>query len=625
MLSAIRQKLRFWGLMILLILVGIPLVFMGLGNYQTPQKDYSAIINDQVVSQARLEQEIFQYKQALKRNYQGNIPPIYTDKFIKKITLDYMTRSILLDDMALKLGLKFHNRSIINEIRNTSAFKNEKGFTPEVYRKQLSQIGMRPEEYERYIHQKGIREQLESAITNTSFLTQQEKNDLIKFRYHTREGDYILIPYDQIKETVVISDGELEKYYEKNKNDFMKPKKAIFSFIDVNKFDLISAVKTNEQILSDIYTEKLANGEYFKPSLYKINHILISNQDTSSSSHLKDIASQTHKRLNEGMSFPDAAKLFSNDEETKTNKGYLGEFFLNDLPRFLQVELKNMKIGEISKIIKSDKGFHIVSIQDKTSETQLSFDNVKRDIDNEYRTEEGTRLFFNLTDQISEENFKDNTNIKNIADMLNLKIQTSKVISTDEGYGIFNYEHVRKPLFDKNIINNHSNSNLIYINENRFIIARLKDYFTPEKFTFGEAKNIIMALLVTQKTNKKSLIEANSVLKKAKDHGKIIGYKKINYNLSLEADHIDNEIKQILFSTNIRKEYQLAKMNNGNYLVYRINSINYPKNVEKFSSQNNKYSNFIINTRSESEYSNFYDTIKNDADIKINEDYFDLD
>ena len=78
MLSAIRQKLRFWGLMILLILVGIPLVFMGLGNYQTPQKDYSAIINDQVVSQARLEQEIFQYKQALKRNYQGNIPPIYT-------------------------------------------------------------------------------------------------------------------------------------------------------------------------------------------------------------------------------------------------------------------------------------------------------------------------------------------------------------------------------------------------------------------------------------------------------------------------------------------------------------------------------------------------------------------
>ena len=134
-----------------------------------------------------------------------------------------------------------------------------------------------------------------------------------------------------------------------------------------------------------------------------------------------------------------------------------------------------------------------------------------------------------------------------------------------------------------------------------------------------------MALLATQKTNKKSLVEANSVLKKAKDHGKIIGYKKINYNLSLEADHIDYEIKQILFSTNIRKKYQLAKMNNGNYLVYKINSINYPKNVEKFSSQNNKYSNFIINTRSDSEYSNFYDSIKNDADIKINEDYFDLD
>ena len=55
----------------------------------------------------------FQYRQALDQNFQGNIPPIYTSKFIRSLTLDYMIRTILLDKTARSKGLVFHNDSII--------------------------------------------------------------------------------------------------------------------------------------------------------------------------------------------------------------------------------------------------------------------------------------------------------------------------------------------------------------------------------------------------------------------------------------------------------------------------------------------------------------------------------
>ena len=116
MLKNIRDNLSKWVTGVLLFLVAIPLVFMGLGDYRTSSESYAFKIDDKTVSTSRLEQEIFQYKQALLRNNNNQIPPIYTDDFIKDITIDYMIRTMLIDDKARELSLVFHNDSVINTI-----------------------------------------------------------------------------------------------------------------------------------------------------------------------------------------------------------------------------------------------------------------------------------------------------------------------------------------------------------------------------------------------------------------------------------------------------------------------------------------------------------------------------
>ena len=67
---------------------------------------------------------------------------------------------------------------------------------------------MAPKDYERYIFQKGISDQLRFAITDTSFLTQQEQEDLASFRFHKRKGSYILIPYKSIKKKINVTEKE---------------------------------------------------------------------------------------------------------------------------------------------------------------------------------------------------------------------------------------------------------------------------------------------------------------------------------------------------------------------------------------------------------------------------------
>ena len=217
MLTRIREKLSSWVIALLLLFIAIPLVFMGLGNYQSASDSYAFKINDQVITTSQLEQEGFQYRQALESNNQGSLPPFYTNKFIRNITMDYMLRTIILDNTAKDIGLVYHNESILDQIYNTSSFRDESGFNKDIYKSQLYRIGMSPQSYEGYVHQKGISEQLKKAITTTSIITTQEKTDLIKFRHHTRNVNYKVIKFDDIKKSLSISEKDKKAFYDANK------------------------------------------------------------------------------------------------------------------------------------------------------------------------------------------------------------------------------------------------------------------------------------------------------------------------------------------------------------------------------------------------------------------------
>ena len=231
-----------WVIGVLLLLVAVPLVFMGLGNYQSSEESYAFKINDQIISTSQLEQEVFQYRQALEKNYQGNLPPLYTNSFIREVTVDYMFRTILLDQASRDTGLVFHNESILNTIYSTSSFRDENGFNKEKYLSQLYRIGMNANSYERYIYQKGITGQLQNSITNTAFLTKNEKDDLIKFRHHERDISYIIVDYNDIKENIVLNEQDLKEEYENNLDVYRSPAYAKYLYLDIDKNDLGSSI-----------------------------------------------------------------------------------------------------------------------------------------------------------------------------------------------------------------------------------------------------------------------------------------------------------------------------------------------------------------------------------------------
>lgn len=619
MLTRIREKLSTWVIALLLLFVAIPLVFMGLGNYQSASDSYAFKINDQVITTSQLEQEVFQYRQALESNTQGAMPPFYTNKFIRNITMDYMLRTIILDNIAKDIGLVYHNESILDQIYNTSSFRDESGFNKDIYKSQLYRIGMSPQAYEGYVHQKGISEQLKNAITSTTIITTQEKIDLIKFRHHKRKVNYKIIKFNDISKSISISEQNIKAYYDENKSSYMSPALAKYEYIDIDKNDIIKDVSVTEEIIKNIYESNLVAGEYNKPAQFKINHLLVKNISDSS----KDMIKKARDDIISGLSFEQAVNLYSNDEETITNKGYLGEFISSDLPIYLSNQLIKLKTGDISDIIESDKGYHLMMILNKTSENPSSLDEVREVIKADYKKEMGTREYFDIIDEVNDRNFTKKYNLSEISSDLNLSLSNSKYISKNNGYGIFNFDYVRDQVFTDDVIKNNQTSELIYINEDRFIVTQLLSYKKPIQMSYEDSKDIIKALMLNQ--------EAESLIKSSAENLRDdmnAGISEIDssfdvFSGTMDSEIIDNNLKEIFFATSSETGFLSAKLNK-DYLIYNISNIIYPDNIEAINNSDDYY-NFISNTRSESEFNLFYKNVSSNLDIIINNEYMDRD
>ena len=140
-----------------------------------------------------------------------------------------------------------------------------------------------------------------------------------------------------------ISDEEMKKYYEEHKVDYYKDEVKASHI-------LISTVDDNGKELSE--TKK-------KEAKKKAEEVL--------------------KKAKSGEEFSELAKEYSDDPGSAANGGDLGYFTKGQMVQPFEEAAFSLKSGEISGLVESEYGYHIIKVYDKIDK-QLTFDEVKDEI-----------------------------------------------------------------------------------------------------------------------------------------------------------------------------------------------------------------------------------------------------
>ncbi|RZL10871.1 MAG: molecular chaperone SurA [Rubrivivax sp.] len=107
-----------------------------------------------------------------------------------------------------------------------------------------------------------------------------------------------------------------------------------------------------------------------------LSHILIGIPENASAEQVRQLAQKAEdirQRAASGANFAQLAKEFSNDTGTKDQGGTFGMRPANRLPELFTDAVKDLKVGEIAKVIRSGAGFHVVKLVERENASKASY------------------------------------------------------------------------------------------------------------------------------------------------------------------------------------------------------------------------------------------------------------
>lgn len=137
--------------------------------------------------------------------------------------------------------------------------------------------------------------------------------------------------------------------------------------------ELQDKIKVGEAEMQAYYEKN--KGQYLDPEKIKASHILLKTEEE---------AQAVLKELKAGKEFDQLAKEKSICP-SKTKGGDLGWFDRGRMVPEFEAAAFNLKKGDISEIVKTKFGYHIIRLDDRKAAEQKSFDSVKTQIENQLK------------------------------------------------------------------------------------------------------------------------------------------------------------------------------------------------------------------------------------------------
>ncbi|MCX7771266.1 MAG: SurA N-terminal domain-containing protein [Proteobacteria bacterium] len=374
MLNFLRKRATSWFIKAAFFLIIVVFIFWGVGTVREKEQTIIGEVNGKKIS-------IVEFQNAtnlVAENYRA----ILGDKFdyklfseqIKKTAWDMLVDQAVLMQVAEELKIQVSPQEVIEEIQKNDAFKENGVFKREKYVEVLRYNKIMPSQFESQIEKSLLLKKVRAFLKNAVTVTDSEIKEWYLLKNRKIKAGYITLNYKDFVKEVTLKEEDLKKYYEENKEKFKKPEKATITYYILPISDFVSSIKPDEKDLKDYYNEH--KDEFYEPKKYTLRHIFVAfGKDRAQSRNKIEEA----KKSLEKEDFAKVAGKF-NEDGTKARGGLLGDISLNMVTPKLATTISTLKKGDISGVVESEYGYHILKVDDIREEKFKDFEEVKETV-----------------------------------------------------------------------------------------------------------------------------------------------------------------------------------------------------------------------------------------------------
>jgi peptidyl-prolyl cis-trans isomerase D len=291
-------------------------------------------------------------------------------------------------------------------------------------------------EFEEMLHAALLQQKVRRLLTDGVAASPAEIQDEFKRRNEKVKLDYVVIKPGDLEAKVPVTDADLGAYFEKNKARYQIPERRGFKFALLDLAALRQTMRPSEASLQDYFNQNL--DQYRVQNRVHLEHVLLKTTGKTDAEveEIRKKAEDVLAKARKGTNFEELAKQYSQDDTTKVKGGDLGWVLRGQtVPEFEQAAFA-LKKGEISGLVKTMFGFHIIKLLDREDARTRTLDEVKPSIVPILAAQMADQKAAEITDRMAAAvRQSSRTPIEEIAKQFNLQVGTVPPVAATDPLG----------------------------------------------------------------------------------------------------------------------------------------------------------------------------------------------
>jgi peptidyl-prolyl cis-trans isomerase D len=580
MFDFVQEKRRL--VQVILLLIILPFALWGVSSYRSSSGDANALatVDGAKITQQDFDNALRQQQDRMRQMMGANYDPALMERpEIKQSILNSLVNQRLLINKAQAAGLTVSDDQLAQVIAGIGAFQKDGHFDKQQYESVLARQNMTPPMFELRVRQQLSVNQLTDAYNQNGYASNTVADNLIRLNEQQRVVSVAQIAPDAFMKQVKVDDAAIKDYYEKNQADFKVPERARVEYVEFSAADLLPQISVSDDEISQYYEDNKA--QFGTPEQRDAAHILISVAAQASDAEKQAAKAKAERILQEvrksPQKFAELAKKYSEDPGSASHGGDLGFFSRGMMVKPFDDAAFSLKPGEVSGLVQSDFGFHIIKLLAVKPAHVKPLDEVKSSIVQQLKQQKADDKFAELADKFSNTVYEQSDSLKPAAELVNMPIKQSGWLDKGEPGALPWNDKALQAVFSDDVLKDKRNSSAVEIAPDTLLAVRLLDYKPASSRPLTEVAPVIRQRLLRQQAEELAVKQGQQVLAQLQQGKKAdLHWKAAETVTRVSHNGLEPELARLVFQADADKlpaYVGTESMRGDGYLLARVESV----------------------------------------------------
>ncbi len=610
-----------------LALITLPFAFWGVDSYvrNTDVGAGVATVGGGKITKQELQGALREQQDRMRAQLGGKVDPaMFETPQMRRAVLDSLVTQRLLAEQTQKDRLTVGNEQLVQFISSVPSLQENGKFSKERYEALVAAQGMSKEMFEARLRQDMAMQQLMLPVIEAGITGQVAAARWLVTQLEQREiGEARLMP-DAYAGQVKLAADAVQKYYEANRKQFELPEQVRAEFLVLSRDAMVMQAAVGDEDVKAAYQSRA--DRYKEGETRRASHILILAAKDAPEAEAKAAKAKADELLAQvkkaPADFAKIAKQNSQDPGSAEKGGDLDWFGRGAMVKAFEDTAFALKDGQVSDVVRSDFGFHVIRLTGVRAERTKPFEEVKADLLAELKREAGMKKYAEAAEAFGNTVYEQADSLKPAAEKWKLEIrQTQWLAKGGKLPPPFDNPKLAAALFSDDGLKNKRNSEAVEVVPGALVSARVLEHKPAALQPLEVVKGDIEKRLVRDEAFKLATRDGEDKLARlAKGEAVALNWSPARNVSRTAAQGLPADSLRAVFKADTGKlpAYAGVPVPGNGYALYRISSVKGVGEVGKDDPLGRALAQQYARLVAEEEFSAWMSTLKEKYPVEIN-------